>query len=103
MPRVATGRFGERAGQILESRSEVISKPSQLHGTARRQNKKNDCNKEFTKMSINIEQSSYLAKLATLIYLYLGLSLPLPAARRAAEADLGGWHAEQREYVHSSK
>ena len=54
-------------------------------------------------MSINIEQSSYLAKLATLIYLYLGLSLPLPAARRAAEADLGGWHAEQREYVHSAK
>ena len=45
-------------------------------------------------MSIIIEQSSYLAKLAALIYLYLGLSLPLPAARRAAEADLGGWHAE---------
>jgi hypothetical protein len=48
-------------------------------------------------MSINIEQLSYLSKLAALIYLYVELSLPLPAALRAAEADLGGWHGKLRD------
>jgi hypothetical protein len=46
-------------------------------------------------MSINTAQLSYLSKLAVLIYLYVELSLPLPAALRAAEADLGGWHAAE--------
>ena len=45
-------------------------------------------NQEFTKMSTNIEQFSYAAKLVTLTHLYVELSLPLPAALRAAEADL---------------
>jgi hypothetical protein len=43
---------------------------------------------EFTKTSINIEQFSYVSKLVALTYLYVELSLPLPAALRAAEADL---------------
>jgi hypothetical protein len=45
-------------------------------------------------MSIDIEQFSYVSKLVGLIDLYVELSLPLPAARRAAEADLSGWRAE---------
>ena len=53
-------------------------------------------------MSINIEQFSDLSKLVALIHLYVELSLPLPAALRAAEADLGSWHADHREYVHSA-
>jgi hypothetical protein len=36
----------------------------------------------------NIEQFSYVAKLVALTHLYVELSLPLPAALRAAEADL---------------
>jgi hypothetical protein len=42
----------------------------------------------FTKMSTNIEQFSYVLKLVALTHLYMELSLPLPAALRAAEADL---------------
>jgi len=45
-------------------------------------------NQEFTKMSTNMEQFSYVSKLVALAHLYVELSLPLPAALRAAEADL---------------
>ena len=45
-------------------------------------------NREFTKMNRNIEQFSYVSKLVALTHLYVELSLPLPAAIRAAEADL---------------
>ena len=45
-------------------------------------------NQEFTKMSTNIEQFSYVSKLVALTQLYMELSLPAPAALRAAEADL---------------
>jgi hypothetical protein len=45
-------------------------------------------------MSIDIQQSSFVSKLVALIDLYLELSLPLPAALRAAEADLRSWRAE---------
>jgi hypothetical protein len=45
-------------------------------------------NQEFTKMSTNIEQFSYFAKLVALTHQYVELSLPLPAALRAAQADL---------------
>jgi hypothetical protein len=44
--------------------------------------------REFAKISTNIEQFSYVAKLVALTLLYVELSLPLAAARRAAEADL---------------
>jgi hypothetical protein len=43
---------------------------------------------EFTKMSTNIEQFPYVSKLVALTHLYMELSLPVPAALRAAEADL---------------
>jgi hypothetical protein len=43
---------------------------------------------EFTKMSTKIEQFSYALKIVALTQLYMELSLPLPAAIRAAEADL---------------
>ena len=45
-------------------------------------------NKELTKMSTNIEQFSYVSKRVALTHLYVELGLPLPAALRAAEADL---------------
>jgi hypothetical protein len=45
-------------------------------------------NYDSMKMSINIDQSSYVKKLATLTQLYLKLRLPLHDALRAAEADL---------------
>ena len=45
-------------------------------------------NQEFTKMRTNIEQFSYVSKLVALTDLYVELSLSLPAALRAAEADL---------------
>jgi hypothetical protein len=45
-------------------------------------------NQEFTKMSTKTEQFSYVSKLVALTHLYVELSLPLPAALRAAEADL---------------
>jgi hypothetical protein len=45
-------------------------------------------------MSIEIEQFSYFSKLAALVHLYVELSLPLPAAFRAAQADLSSWPAE---------
>jgi hypothetical protein len=45
-------------------------------------------NRESTKMSTNIERSSYVAKILALTHLYVELSLTLPAALRAAEADL---------------
>jgi hypothetical protein len=45
-------------------------------------------NREFTKMSTKIEQFSYVSKLVALTHLYVELSLPLPAAHRAAQADL---------------
>jgi hypothetical protein len=45
-------------------------------------------NYDFMKMSINIDQFSYVEKLATLTQLYLELKLPLHDALRAAEADL---------------
>jgi hypothetical protein len=43
---------------------------------------------EFTKMSTTTEQFSYVLELVALIHVYMELSLPLPAALRAAEADL---------------
>jgi hypothetical protein len=43
---------------------------------------------EFTKMRTNIEQFSYVSKLVALTHLYMELSLPVPAALQAAEADL---------------
>jgi hypothetical protein len=45
-------------------------------------------NQEFTKMSTNIVQFSVLSKLVALSHLYVELGLTLPAALRAAEADL---------------
>jgi hypothetical protein len=51
-------------------------------------------NQEVSKMSIDIEQFSYVSKLVVLIDLYLELSLPLPAALRAAKADLRSWRVE---------
>ena len=45
-------------------------------------------NYDSMKMSINIDQFSYVEKLATLTQLYLELRLPLHDALRAAEADL---------------
>ena len=45
-------------------------------------------NQEFTKKSTKIDQFSYVSKLVALTHLYVELSLPLPAALRAAEADL---------------
>ena len=43
---------------------------------------------ECTKMSTKIEQFSSVLKIVALTRLYMGLSLPLPAAIRAAKADL---------------
>ena len=45
-------------------------------------------NQEFTKMSTNMEQFSYVSKLVALTDLYMQLRVPLVAALRAAEADL---------------
>ncbi len=50
--------------------------------------KANTYQPEFTKMSTNIEEFSYVSKFVALTHLYVELSLPLPAALRAAEADL---------------
>jgi hypothetical protein len=49
-------------------------------------------NREFTKMSTNIAQFSYVAKLVALTYQYVELNLTLSAAVRAAEADLRQRH-----------
>ena len=43
---------------------------------------------DFTKMSTTTEQFSYVLELVALIHVYMELGLPLPAALRAAEADL---------------
>ncbi len=43
------------------------------------------------KMSVEIDQFSYVKKLAMLTQLYLELRLPLQNALRAAEADLSNW------------
>ena len=48
-------------------------------------------------MNTNIEQFSYLSKLFALTHLYVELRLPLLAARRAAEADLGSWRGGSEE------
>ena len=45
-------------------------------------------NYDSMKMSNNIDQFSYVEKLATLTQLYLELRLPVQDALRAAEADL---------------
>ena len=45
-------------------------------------------------MSMDIEQFSYFSKLVALIDRYVELSLPLPVAIRAAEADLASWRGE---------
>jgi hypothetical protein len=45
-------------------------------------------NQESTKMSTKTVQFSVLSKLVALSHLYVELGLPLPAALRAAEADL---------------
>jgi hypothetical protein len=49
-------------------------------------------NRELTKMSANIGQFSYVAKLVALTYQYVELNLTLSAAVRAAEADLRQRH-----------
>jgi hypothetical protein len=56
---------------------------------------------EFTKMGTNIERSSYVSKRVALTQLYVELSLPLPAALRAAEADLrfGSYERSSRKGV----
>jgi hypothetical protein len=46
------------------------------------------CQPAATTMGTKIEQLSYIEKLATLTLQYLELSLPLPAALQAADADL---------------
>jgi hypothetical protein len=53
-------------------------------------------NWEFTKMSTNIEQFSYVLKRAVLTRLYVELSLALPAALRATEADLRSFGSYKR-------
>jgi hypothetical protein len=53
-------------------------------------------NREFTKINTNIEQFSYVSKRVALTHLYVELSLPLPAALRAAEADLRSFGSYQR-------
>ena len=40
------------------------------------------------RMRTNIEQFSYVSKLVALTHLYMELTVPVPAAIRAAEADL---------------
>ena len=45
-------------------------------------------------MSVDIDQFSYISKLMGLIDRYVELSLPLPAALRAAEADLSTWRSD---------
>jgi hypothetical protein len=49
-------------------------------------------NRELTKMSANIGQFSYVAKLVALTYQYVELNLTLSDAVRAAEADLRQRH-----------
>jgi hypothetical protein len=46
------------------------------------------CQPGATTMDTKIEQLSHIEKLATLTLQYLELSLPLPAALQAADADL---------------
>ncbi len=48
-------------------------------------------NHHSMKMSVEIDQFSYVKKLAMLTQLYLELRLPLQNALRAAEADLSNW------------
>ena len=48
-------------------------------------------------MSMDIEQFSYFSKLVALIDLHVELSLPLVAALREAEADLGSWRGGSEE------
>jgi len=43
---------------------------------------------EFTRMNTNVEEFSYILKVVALAHLYMELSLQLPGAFRAAEADL---------------
>jgi hypothetical protein len=62
--------IGANAGSIIQNLKPVIT------------------DQEFTKMSTNIEQFAYVSKLVALTQLYMELSLPVPAALRAAEADL---------------
>ena|SRR5258707_14940174 len=62
--------IGANAGSIIQNLKPVIT------------------DQEFTKMSTNIEQFSYVSKLVALTQLYMELSLPVAAALRAAEADL---------------
>jgi hypothetical protein len=47
-------------------------------------------------MSTKMEQFSYVSKRVALTHLYVELSLPLPAALRAAEADLRSFGSYQR-------
>jgi hypothetical protein len=44
--------------------------------------------RKFAAMNTKIEDFSYILKVVALTHLYMELSLPLPAALRAAEADL---------------
>jgi len=49
-------------------------------------------NRELPKMSADMVQTSYVAKLVALTYQYVELNLTLSAAVRAAEADLRQRH-----------
>src|SRR5260221_10730434 len=69
-----------RTRRIGIEQSGVASMSAATTATARRF--------QDTKMSTNMEQFSYVSKLVALAHLYVELSLPLPAALRAAEADL---------------
>jgi hypothetical protein len=62
--------IGANAGSIIQNLKPVIT------------------DREFTKTSTNIEEFSYVSKLVALTQMYMELSLPVPAALRAAEADL---------------
>jgi hypothetical protein len=76
-PQPPTGGFKKKDGIINE---QISGWPISANAASTFQ--------EFTKRSTNIEQFSYVSKLVALTYLYVELSLPLPAALRAAEADL---------------
>jgi hypothetical protein len=62
--------IGTNAGSIIQNLKPVV------------------IDQEFTKMNTNIEQFSYVSKLVALTHLYMELSLPVPVALQAAEADL---------------
>jgi hypothetical protein len=82
----ALNGFKKKDGTINE---QISARPIRANAASIIQNLKPMLiDQEFTRMSTNIEQFSYVLKLVALTHLYMELSLPLPAALRAAEADL---------------